>query len=130
MPDNEFITLNTVQSLLEVQANALKASVRVLFDELKDEVKCVKKVILDLEQSLSFSQGQLDTSMKRIDHVEKRFHDNAKFVRDTSNSLETIDSKLEYLENQSWHNNVRITGVPEDIQNEKTWDDTKRVLSS
>ena len=49
MPDNEFDTLNIVQSLLEVQANAFKASFRVLFDELKDELKCVKKDILDFE---------------------------------------------------------------------------------
>lgn len=128
MPDNEFVTLNIVQSLLEVQANAFKASFRVVFDELKDELKSVKKDILDLQHSLSFSQGQLDTSMKRIVHVEKRLHDNDKFFRDTNDSLEAMDSELEYLENQSRRNNVRITGVPEDTQNEKTWDDTERVV--
>ena len=128
MPDNEFVTLNIVQSLLEVQANAFKASFRVLFDELKDELKCVKKDILDLQQSLSFSQGQLNSSMKRLDHVEKKLQDNDKFFRDTSDSLDAMDSELEYLENQSRRNNIRITGVPEDTQNEKSWDDTENIV--
>ena len=61
MTGNEFITLNIVQSLLEVQTNTFKASFTVLFDELKDELKCVSKDILELQKSLSFSQGQLAT---------------------------------------------------------------------
>ena len=48
MPDNEFVTLNIAQSLLELQANAFKASFRILFDELKDELKGVKKDVVDL----------------------------------------------------------------------------------
>ena len=88
----------------------------------------MKKDILDLQQSLSFSQGQLDSSMKRLDHVEKKLQDNAKFFRDTSDSLDAMDSELEYLENQSRRNNIRITGVPEDTQNEKSWDDTENIV--
>ena len=128
MPDNEFVTLNIVQSLLEVQANASIASFRVLFDELKDELKCVKKDILGLQQSLSFSQGQLDISMKHLDHVEMKLQDNDKFFRDTSDSLDAMDSELEYLENQSRWNNIRISGVPEDTQNEKKM--TLKILLS
>ena len=34
----------------------------------------------------------------------------------------------EYLENQSRGCNVRIIGLPEDKQQEKTWDDTEQVV--
>ena len=81
MPENEFVTLNIVQSVLEVQSNAFKASFKVLIDELKDELRYVNKDIFVLQQSLSFSQGQLDTSMKRLDDVEKKLQDNAKFLK-------------------------------------------------
>ena len=39
-----------------------------------------------------------------------------------------MDSELEYLEKQSQRNNIRITGVLEDTQYEKTWDDTEIVV--
>ena len=65
--------------------------------------------------------------MKRLDHVEKKLQDNGKFFRNT-NSLDAMDSEIEYLENQSRRNNIRITGVPEDTQNEKSCDDTENLV--
>ena len=59
MGGDEFVTMNIVQSLLEVQANAPKASFRVLFDEQKEEIKTVRKDIVELQTSLSFSQVYL-----------------------------------------------------------------------
>lgn len=111
MSNKEFFTISMVKSLLEIQANSFNASLKLLFDELKDELKCVKKDISDLQQSLGFSQGQLDTSMKRIEQVEEQLNVNNKFLKDTSDSLDAMNTELEYLENQSRRNNTRIMGV-------------------
>ena len=121
--------MSMVKSLLEIQANSFNPSFKVVFDELKDELTCVKKDISDLQQSLSFSQGQLDTSMKHIEQVEMQVNVNNKFLKDTSDSLDAMDTELEYLENQSRRNNIRIVGVPEDSTCEKSWDDTKNLVT-
>ena len=61
----------------------------------------MKKDISDLQQSLSFSQGQLDASMEHIEQVKKQLNVNDKFLKDTSDSLDAMDTELEYLEKQS-----------------------------
>ena len=43
---------------------------------------------------------------------------------DINRNFEALENKVEYLENQSRRNNIKIFGVPEE-ENEKTWDDTK-----
>ena len=45
----------------------------------------------------------------------------------TDEYIEGIEDQLEYLENQSRRNNVKIMGVDEDLE-EKTWDDTEKVV--
>ena len=66
MADKDLVTLGVVKALLEVQANAFKKSFRLMFDDMKDEIRNVNKDRVDLKESLSFSQGQLDTTMKSI----------------------------------------------------------------
>lgn len=125
---DEFVSMNVIKSLLEVQANAFKASFRVLFDELKEEIKTVRKDIVELQTSLSFSQGQVDTSLSRLDGIDNRVRSHARNLNDVNISLDGIDSELEYMENQNRRNNVKIMGVPENKETEKSWDDTERVV--
>eukprot|EP00112_Aurelia_sp_Birch-Aquarium-sp1_P021531 Seg582.19 transcript_id=Seg582.19/GoldUCD/mRNA.D3Y31 product="hypothetical protein" protein_id=Seg582.19/GoldUCD/D3Y31 len=41
---------------------------------------------------------------------------------------DNVESKLEYMENQSRRNNIKILGIQEDKDEEKTWDDTEEVV--
>ena len=41
--------------------------------------------------------------------------------------LEDVLNQIEYLENQSWRNDLKIIGV-EESEEEKTWEDTERVV--
>ena len=128
MGGDAFVTMNIVQSLLEVQANAFKASFRVLFDELKEEIKTVRKDIVELQTSLSFSQGQLDTSLSRLDSIDNKVRGHARNLNDVNVSLDGIDSELAYMENQDRRNNIKIIAVPENKENEKSWDETEKVV--
>ena len=55
MADKDLVTLGVVKALLEMQANAFKESFRLMFDDVKEELRNVKKDLVDLKESLSFS---------------------------------------------------------------------------
>ena len=41
---------------------------------------------------------------------------------------DNVESQLEYIENQSSRNDIKILGIEEDKNVEKTWDDTEEVV--
>ena len=45
-----------------------------------------------------------------------------------SDQLDSTESELEYLENQSCHNNIRITGIPGNKDVEASWSDTEVII--
>ena len=47
--------------------------------------------------------------------------------KEMNDGFEDLEWKQEYLENQSRHNNIKITGMQED-NTEKTWDDTEMIV--
>ena len=54
----------------------------------------------------------------KIRHVTKQIE------MDIKDGVEDLARNIEYLENQSRRNNVKILGIPED-DDEKSWDDTE-----
>ena len=99
-----------------------------MFDELKDEIKIIRSDIDDIKQSLSFSQGQLKSTMNDVQRIERKSVHYQRNFEDIGHSLDTMDSNLEYMENQNRRNNVKIIGVPEDKNEEKCWDDTENLV--
>ena len=63
MADKDLVTMGVVKALLEVQANAFKEFFRLMFDDMKDEIRNVKKDLVDLKESLSILTGSA-----RYDH--------------------------------------------------------------
>ena len=98
MADKDFVTLGVVKSLLEEQSNAYKQAFHVMLDELKDEIKIIRS---DIEQSLSFSQGQLESTMNGVQRIERKSVHHQRNFEDIGHSLDTMDSNLEYFENQN-----------------------------
>ena len=47
---------------------------------------------------------------------------------DHESRLEDLENKHEYLENMSRRNNVKILGLPEDKNREKSWEDTEQIV--
>ena len=122
------VTMDVVKTLLQSQAEAFKASFVLLIQDVKDEMKSIRNDINDLKASLQFSQAKLDEaekSMAKIDQIVCAHGDNLNSMNEFADSTE---DQLEYLENQSRRCNVRIIGLPEDKQQEKTWDDTEHVV--
>lgn len=122
------ITMDIVKALLQSQAEAFKSSFVLLIQDVKDEVKSIRNDINDLKVSLQFSQAKLDEaekSIEKIDQIVCAHGDNLNSINELADSTE---NQLEYLENQSRRSNVRIIGLPEDKQHEKSWNDTEQAV--
>ena len=128
MADKDLVTLGVVKALLEVQANACKESFRLMFDDGKEELRNVKKDIVDLKKSLSFSQGQLHTTMKSVQELEVKTSFPESTLSEMQDSLVACEDNIEFLENKSRHNNMELIGIPENES--ESWDESIEIFKS
>ncbi len=126
--EKDYVTMDMVKTLLQNQADAFNSSFKLLIQDLKEDMKSIKKEIIDMQVSLQFSQAKMEDNEKKIRVVEKSINMHRENLNDIHNHADQVESQLEYLENQSWRSNVRITGVSEDKNTEKSWDDTEKVV--
>ena len=49
---------------------------------------------------------------------------------DQIDTIEKVEDDVEYIENQSRRNNIKILGVEEDNTTEKSWDDTEQIVKT
>ena len=128
MGDEETVTLGVVKALMETQANAFKSAFKMMIEDIKQDIKSVKSDVNDLRESLTFSQRDIESQAKKLSDIEKTVSSKLQAVDDLSDSMESVDNGIEYLENQSRRNNIKIVGVPEDKATERSWDDTEKVV--
>ena len=61
-----------------------------------------------VKQSLSFSQGQLESTMNDVQRIKRKSVHYQRNFEDIGHSLDTTDSNLEYMENQNRRSNVKL----------------------
>ncbi len=121
------VTLEVVQALLKNQTEVFNSSLKLMLQDLKDDIKSIRKDITDLQVSLQFTQGKLDESNQKLEGFEATLSVHSDNLNDINQQTDEVDNQLEYLENQSRRNNIRIIGIPENTDVE-TWDDTEKIL--
>ena len=123
------ITLPILKEMLDLQ----RSSFQVLIDDVKNEVKGLKKDLEEVKTSISFISNVTDSLKESIkvtgNKVGKLQKSLGMLEVDTHEGLDMLADQQEYLENQSRRNNVKITGVPES-DNEKCWDETEKLVKS
>ena len=100
----------------------------MLVDDVKSEVRSLRKDGDDLKLSLQFTQGQVDdhkkisetmkAKMDEIDRV-KLLETNMDDYYSLEGHCEDLEEKQDYLENMSRRNNIKILGLTEDTEHEK-----------
>ena len=133
----DFVTLDVLKQMLEIQERSYRSMISMLTNDIKLEVRSLKKDVEDLKVSLQFSQAQFDDHKKIVDTVKSKMEeidDRFKYLESYSedtykleNRCEEIEEKQEYLENMSRRNNIKILDLPEE-EGEKTWADTEELV--
>ena len=122
------VTLEVVQALLKNQAEVFNSSIKLLLQDVKEDIKSIRKDITDLQASLQFTQAKFDDNNQKMEQIGVTLSMHSENLNDINQQADQVDNQLEYLENQSRRNNIRITGIPEDKDNEQSWDDTEVVV--
>ena len=111
---------------------------QIFVEDMKQELRTIRKDVEDLKVSLQFSQGEIQDLKKNSTDIKlyvEQLEDRVKFVEtnmedtyDLERRCDDMENKHEYLENVSKRNNIKIVGLPEVKLNEKSWDDNEESV--
>ena len=105
-PSNEFVTTTMLNEMLQLRLDTVVGTVAAL----KTRLNICQKDTKEFKQSLEFSQKDID-ELKPCKTKLAEIEDD---IEDIYDSIDYHMDKLEYLENQSRRNNIRIDGILEE----------------
>ena len=137
----EFVTNSMLSEMLQLQERMFKTLLDSLLNNFNSRLDAVVESVADIKTRLNICQkdtsdfkASLEFSQKEIDEFKPCFTKLVEIEADIDDIYDSIDDhmdKLEYLENHSRRNNIRIDGIPE--QENESWDTTaekvKQVLT-
>ena len=124
----EFITIAMCKELLAVQQMSYAKMIEVLTADLRNEIRFIKNDINDLKASAQFQSNTIDSYNVKIDCIEKELKLIKDHLGNSDVDLINLEDKVEYLENSSRRNNIRIVGVPEAPQFKESWEESEQIV--
>lgn len=113
--EGDYVTLATIRELLKVQESTFKLLFESTIHSLTLRVDSVVKDVQEMKTSLQYTQ-------KDVEEL-KPIHAKLEELDKISKDLASLSQKMEYLENQSRRNNIRVNGIPE--SDNETWEDAE-----
>ena len=117
----EYVTLAIVKELLEAQDRAYRTTLQLLMDDMKQEIRNLRKDAEDVKLSQQFSQEEIDAQKQHSEDTKAKYghlEDRLKFVESNMEDCynlekrcDDLEDKNEYLENMSRRNNVKILAM-------------------
>ena len=112
----EYVTLAALKQMLSMQESTLKSIFESFIMSVNHRVDDLVKTVAKVKSSLEYTQRDVDD----IGQMAAKLKDAEEEIGTLQTDLRTQDSKLEYLENQSRRNNIRVSGIPESPN--ETWE--------
>lgn len=118
------ITLSVLKQMLSAQESLLKTEFQSMISSVTARVNDLVKTVTEIKTSLEFTQQDVDDAKKMADDLKEAEYE----IMAVKENLESQGSKMEYLENQSRRNNIRVNGIPES-ENEN-WDQAEEKVKA
>ena len=120
----------TFQQVVDAQSNAFHICLQTFMDatnkRFDNYINETTITITELKTSLQFTQIQLQEIKQTTDFDRKQHTDTEKKMNKIENELRRIDDNVDYMENQSRRNNLRVDGIKE--RPGETWAETEEAL--
>lgn len=125
-----------ITKILESQERAYKTAMEIVVKNLTDRIDRLEATVSDLTASLEFSQNEIDSLKSTIKTHEaeqvaskKTIDKLSQHIDITQRRIEDMEDRINYQEDYSRRNNIRISGV-EELNSEQTWEQTAAVVTS
>lgn len=129
----EFVTLATLREMLQMQERMFKSffdsivtNVNTRLDSLTHSVAKLKARIASSEKETGDLKNSLEFLQKDIDDLKPsllKLQELDSAIEEIQDDLDHQEEQMEYLENQSRRNNVRVDGISE--EDNETWEETE-----
>ena len=84
--------------------------------------------IQEIKCSLQFSQTDNDELNSKVTSIDSKLNSQHIALEHIDEECEGISNQVDYLENQSRRNNIKILGQAESKE-ERTWEDTEKLIN-
>ena len=106
--------------------DSIIGNVNTHLDSLTHSVAELKARIASSEKETGILENSLEFSLKDIDDLKPsllKLQELDSAIEEIQDDLDHQEEQMEYLENQSRRNNVRVDGIPE--EDNETWEETE-----
>ena len=128
-----------MQVMLSVQSRAFKDCLEIFVAKYDKENAELRKTISEMERSLEFKDKLHEDLIKSVRAIECTMKDEREAhaktigelqdeVKALTDKLSDCESRLNYQDDQSRRNNIRISGLPEDAN--ETWEMTQQKVAA
>ncbi len=97
MGDGKIVTLEVVKTLLHTQAEAFNSSVKLIIQDVKEELKSIRSEVCDLKVSLQFMQSKFDVNEKKLADIELTVNRQSDSLFALNGHADTAEGQLESL---------------------------------
>ena len=116
------VTMAVVRELLQEQESRLKSQFESVVQSLEKRVHDVEKSVKEIKTSLEYTQKDVD----ELKPLQSKIVMANEEINKLNTDLSSKSLSMEYLENQSRRNNIRVNGIPESPC--ETWEETEKKV--
>lgn len=110
--EGELVSIATVKQMLDVQQSMLKTLLDSFISTVNARVDKLADSVASLKASLEFTQKDVGDLLSLKSKLVSAEND----IVEIKNNVELHGNKIEYQENQSRRNNIRVFGIPESAE--------------
>ena len=111
-----------LDTILQAQRSAFESCLKVFTDSVSARVDGLLTQAIEIKSGLASVNSRVELLENREPPISQRL------IEEITSSIENLEEKADYLENQSRRNNLRVEGLPETPG--ETWAGTEAALRS
>ena len=119
---------NSLKILLDSQNQNFRSALDVIAEQFKSRIHSMETQISELVKSLEFSQAEASDLMGDVRTLRQSQKEKDNIIENLISRVHDLEERLNYQEDYSRRNNLRISGITETYR--ETWEQTATTVSA